>query len=148
MTTSGLQQGETIKTPSKEQFSPRLPQSSQYVISLSPAIVSFPVLKIRDHVSFLSTTYMATANDWTRILGPKLFVKWLNHCNMLPCWSVFNVWWSGKCCHMLRQHSWLLLYQPLLAQKAQSRANCPLRMDSEAGLTQYFASSSSMPMLA
>lgn len=57
MTTSGLRHGETIKTPSTEHFSPRLPQSSQYVISLSPVIVSFPVLKIRDVFPFIHYLY-------------------------------------------------------------------------------------------
>ena len=72
----------------------------------SPVIVSFPVPKIRNHVSFYPLLiWQPLTNDWTRILIPKLFVKWLNQCNMLPQWSVFNVLWSGKRCHMLRQLS-------------------------------------------
>lgn len=65
-TTTGFQRGETIKTTSTEHFSPQLPQSPQYVIRLSPVIVSFPALKIKKDVSFYPPLIkQLPMNSWT-----------------------------------------------------------------------------------
>ena len=126
MTTTGLQHGETIQTPSTEHFSPRWPQSSQYVISLSPVIVSFPALKMRNHVSFYPLLlWQPLTNDWTWILIPKLFVKWLNQCNMLPCRSVFNVSGLGN---VVTCSDNIPSYYCISPYWHKSCANCPLLM--------------------
>lgn len=128
-TASKLQHAQTIKTPSMERFSPHSPQSSQYAISQPPVIVSFPALKIRNHVSFYPLlTWQPLTNDWTWILIPELFVKQaksMQHVALLVCSQCLAVW------EVLSHAQTTFLATTESAPtgtRAYSRANCPLLM--------------------